>query len=326
MDDVTGFSVLARNMQAVLKGIDPTYKNGISLTLSTNGPPANEVFLWSGVDWTPQVILHRLLWVGAAPGLALLAALFFHRFDPAREIWNWARKSKAAMHGGVEELPATLTPSSHVSPGHLTPITRSDANTRFGHLVGSELRLMLKGQRWWWYLGAAGLLVAQLASPTADARAGVLLAAWLWPILIWSPMGSRESRYATQSLIFSSPRALYSQLPALWTAGVLVALLTGGGSGIRLLLAGDWRGVLAWAAAALFIPSLAVALGVWSGSSKFFEALYTVWWYMGPLHHTPGLDFMGITPDSSRPVWYLLAALALLAASYWGRRVRLAYA
>jgi hypothetical protein len=139
-------------------------------------------------------------------------------------------------------------------------------------------------------------------------------------------MGSRESRHATQSLIFSSPRALYRQLPALWTAGVLVALLTGGGVGIRLLLSSDWPALAAWATAALFIPSLALALGIWSGSSKFFEGLYTVWWYMGPLHHTPGLDFIGVTPRSASTAAYLLAAGALLAASYLGRRVLLGYA
>jgi hypothetical protein len=123
-----------------------------------------------------------------------------------------------------------------------------------------------------------------------------------------------------------SPRALYRQLPALWTAGVLVTLLAGGGVGIRLLLSSDWPALAAWATAALFIPSLALALGIWSGSSKFFEGLYTVWWYMGPLHHTPGLDFIGVTPQSTSTLAYLLATGALLAASYLGRRVRLGYA
>jgi hypothetical protein len=322
-DDVTGFSVLARNMQAVLKGIDPTYKNGISLTLSSNGPPANKVFLWTGVDWTPQIILHRLLWVAAAFGIALLAAVFFHRFDPAREILNWKRRTPAPANGG-DNLQVASLPAA--SAGHLTPIARSQGEPRFAHLVGAELRLMLKGLRWWWYVVAAGLLIAELASPTAEARLDVLLAAWLWPILVWSPMGSRESRHATRSLVFSSPRALQRQLPALWAAGVLVAVLTGGGVAIRLALSSDWPALAAWATAALFVPSLALALGIWSGSSKFFEGLYTIWWYMGPLHHTPGLDFIGVTPQSTSTAWYLATAAALLAASYFGRRVRLGYA
>ena len=139
-------------------------------------------------------------------------------------------------------------------------------------------------------------------------------------------MGSREARYATESLVFSSAHALSRQLPAIWSAGVLVALLAGGGIGARLLINGDHRGFAAWFAGALFIPTLALALGVWTGGSKAFEALYIIWWYMGPAHHIPGIDFMGTTPASSSPAPYLIATVLLLAAAYWRRRTRIAYA
>jgi hypothetical protein len=193
-------------------------------------------------------------------------------------------------------------------------------------LVVSELRLMLKGQRWWWYVVALGLIVASAVSPTTAARQGVLTAAWIWPVLVWSQMGARESRYATQSLIFSSARTLNRQLPAVWLAGVIVSTVMGGGYALRLLVSGDGHVLLAWFAGALFIPSLALALGVWSGTSKPFEAIYTVWWYVGPLNHAPGADFAGLTAASSNKAFYLLAAGTLLAASYIGRRVRLGYA
>src|SRR5208282_1822494 len=110
------------------------------------------------------------------------------------------------------------------APLTLTPLG-SRGHNRFARLVFSELALMVKGLRWWWYAVAAGLLVAEFASPTAEARTGVLLAAWIWPVLVWSQMGSRESRYATQSLIFSSAQTLHRQLPAVWVAGVIVAML-----------------------------------------------------------------------------------------------------
>jgi hypothetical protein len=105
-----------------------------------------------------------------------------------------------------------------------------------------------------------------------------------------------------------------------------VAALTGGGVALRLAAVSDWRGIATWASAVLFIPSLALALGIWSSSNIPFEALYTVWWYVGPAHHIPELDFIGTTSSSSRPVMYLLFAAILLAFSYWGRRNRLAYA
>ena len=121
---------------------------------------------------------------------------------------------------------------------------------------------MLKGQRWWWYAVALGLLIASAASPTNAARQGVLTAAWLWPALVWSQMGARESRYSTQSLIFCSARTLQRQLPAVWVAGFIVALLTGGGYALRLLANADWPLLVAWFAGALFIPSFGA--GAWS--------------------------------------------------------------
>jgi hypothetical protein len=92
------------------------------------------------------------------------------------------------------------------------------------------------------------------------------------------------------------------------------------------LLHGDLPGVAAFLAGAVFIPSMALALGVWSGSSKAFEAIYTVWWYIGPAHHTPGLDFMGTSLTSSWALTYGVATLALVSGTYWWRRAHLGYA
>jgi hypothetical protein len=76
----------------------------------------------------------------------------------------------------------------------------------------------------------------------------------------------------------------------------------------------------------LFVPSLALALGIWSGTSKVFEAVYTVWWYLGPGHHTPDLDFLGSSPESARAQLYFAMAAALVVVSFLGRRAKLAYA
>jgi hypothetical protein len=81
-----------------------------------------------------------------------------------------------------------------------------------------------------------------------------------------------------------------------------------------------------WAAVVVFIPSLALALGAWSGTSKTFEATYTIWWYFGVANHVRGLDFMGTLEQSRTPMIFLVLALAFTAAAYAGRRLRLAYA
>lgn len=333
-DDPTGLQLIYRSTRRILLATDPSAADHFNFSLTIGGQHAVRTFLWNGIDWTPQVLLGRLLWIAAAAGIALLASVFFHRFDPAR---SWGKKLSQSMP--TETAAASVPPSwpSLAEAGnfgtptlqpaaHLTALTRATRSFPFLRLVASELRLMLKGHRWWWYAVAAGILIGQLVSPDRAVRSGFLIAAWIWPILLWSQMGCREARYSTQALLFSSERSLSRQLPALWSAGVAVSVLTGGGIAIRLILAGDWHSLATWLAGAVFIPTLALALGSWTGSTKAFEAIYTIWWYMGPAHQTPGLDFMGTTPASSSPAVYAVAAAFLLAAAYWRRRQSLGYA
>src|SRR4029077_18050985 len=133
----------------------------------------------------------------------------------------------------------------------------------------------------------------QLFAPTGASQQILLPIAWLWPVLLWSGLGSREKRNGTEGLVFASPRLLTRQWPATWLAGVLLSVATGAGLAVRLAMAGDGMGLAAWAAGALFVPCLALALGVWTGSGKFFEALYTMIWYLGPMNHLPQLDYIG---------------------------------
>jgi hypothetical protein len=325
LDDANGMQLLYRSTRNALQTVTHTPSENFQFSLTIGGARAAHTFVWNGMDWTAGILWVRVEWIAASLALVLLASVFFHRFDPARESGQIKSKTKkgADALATPQEQPVIAAVSNPSTA--LRPLVRNHAPMRFLQLVSSELRLMLKGQRWWWYTVAAGLFVAQLASPT-QARTGLLLAAWIWPILVWSQMGSREARYATQSLIFSSAHSLSRQLPALWTAGVILALLTGGGVGIRLALSADWPSLVPWIVGALFIPSLALALGVWSGSSKAFEALYTVWWYMGPAHQMPQFDFMGLTAASSTPMLYIVLAMGLIVVSYVGRRVRLGYA
>lgn len=323
--DFTGLGTVFGSARSALLHLNPQAPNAFSLSIG--GPRATQTFLWEGIHWTGSDLAVRLGWTGLAAAAALLAAVFFHRFDPAREVRTGRTRKTVEERAPVQVLAAAKAIAQEgAGPDRLTPLRRTGARTNFAQLVMAELRLMLKGQKWWWYAGAAGLFVACLSSPLSASRGGVILAAWIWPLLLWSQMGSREARWATETLIFSAPRTLGRQLPAAWVAGVLVTAATGGGLAIRLLLAGDAPGLAGWAAAAFFIPSLALALGVWTGTGKWFEALYTVWWYVGPVHHVHGLDFMGTVPASCTPGIYAVFAAALLLSCWARRRTQLGYA
>jgi hypothetical protein len=176
--------------------------------------------------------------------------------------------------------------------------------------------------RWWWYAVAAGLLVAQFAAPLDASRGPILGTAWMWLVLVWSGMGARESRYGTRALLFSSARILPRQLPACFLAGMAIAAIAGGGAGSRLLITRGWYSLVPWLAGAVFLPSLALALGVWSGSGKPFEAVLTALWYVGPMNHTSGIDFTGKASGAHAnhdALIYFALSGVLLGAAFVGR-------
>ena len=348
--DPMGFAVVSRSMMDAARQVIPGYKDNFALDISTAHVQLAAGLRWQGVEWTRQIVELRFAWFAAAIVIALLAALFFHRFDSARSLGLSLRRPRLAQTVSVvenangtthgEALPAaaldalvdapsslsvSMPPSERVL--HLSTLPRAAHSGTFGRLVLAEIRLTLQGLPWWWHAVSAGLLIAQLFAPLEIARGPLLGVAWLWPVLVWSAMGSRELRFATRSLLFSSSGILGRQLPACFFAGVAVALLTGAGVAIRLLLAGQGLGLEAWLAGAFFLPSLALALGVISGTGKAFEALLTALWYIGPINHVPGIDFTGAANGAATlrysVVYIVLTAIFLaLAFSFRARQLR----
>jgi hypothetical protein len=307
-----------------MKAVAPTESNNFSFSITAGlGNAASSSFLWRGIDWTPSLVLTRLAWCGVAWAIACLASVFFDRFNPAS--LRKLRPSASADAGG-DALASSTEAAAFRPPAALPRWTAAPAKFRFGAMLAAELRLMRKGQKWWWYAGAVICFGVSLGLPSAESRGIALSVAWIWPILSWSAMGVRERRDGTSQLLFSSPHPLARQLPAVWVAGFLSALLTGGGFGLRLLLSGETRGLFAWLVGAAFIPTLALALGVWTGNGKAFEILYTLLWYIGPLHQTVQLDFMGSSPRTAAthvPVFCLAAAGLLGAFAVAGRQRQL---
>jgi len=76
--------------------------------------------------------------------------------------------------------------------------------------------------------------------------------------------------------------------------------------------------ILGWFTGVIFVPSLALALGVLTGSGKAFEALYVLWMYL-LTQRARALDFAGIVPGSPFYIYALLAVL-LIAISALARR------
>ena len=292
---------------------------GVANELGLDLDPASYIFQWNGVDWTPDIILKRLLFIGIALVFISLASLFFDRFDPSRRKPGRMKIKSAASPPAPEAVPSSRVLSQ---PVHLTPLSFAANRFVFLRVLVFELKLLLKGKRWWWYAVAIGLIIAGIVNTPANAREYVLMLAWIWPILIWSGLGSREIQNNTQQMLFSSALPLWRQLPAQWLAGFIITVLSGSGVAIRLSMAGETAGLLAWLSGAIFIPSFALASGVWSSSHKLFEVLYMVLWYLGPLEQVPQINFMGTTGDGSVGFFMPLTFL-LLVIAFAGRRRQL---
>jgi hypothetical protein len=303
-----GIALLKSDMAAEVAQAFPDYDG--SFMLGGMDTEVKGTFVWGGIDWTPTVIVTRFAYFGLALLLALLGAIFFDRFDPSR---GKPMRTKTSPDSApeVDSAPRVL------STPKLTPLTASNRFS-FGRVLLAELKLLLKGQPWWWYLGAAGLVVACAVSKSTVTREIILPLAWAAPLLIWSSIGNREARDNIQQLTFSSASPLWRQLPAQWLAGFIVTHIMGSGAALRFAIDGDTVGLLALTSGALFIPSLALAVGVWSGTSKPFEILYLVIWYLGPMNNVPGLDFIGSRSDG-HPQIYIPLALALIAFAVFGR-------
>jgi hypothetical protein len=287
--DPLGFHLLYESMGAAAKAAFPEYSGGF--VLGSTGTPVLGIFPWSGVVWTFNIIFMRLIFLGIGIFLALISSILFDRFDTSR------RKPRKAKATASRQTPETATVKQDLPTVQLTPITSPPSRFAFPRLLILELKLLFKGQRWWWYLVAGGLFIASLVVTTPEnVRAIILPITWLWPVLIWSGLGNRERRYNVEQIVFSSASPLTRQLPAAWMAGFLVTVVTGGGAAINFLLAGDSVSLFIWLSAALFIPSLALTLGIWSKSSKLFEVLHVSMWYLA-LNGIDTVDYFGANSD-----------------------------
>lgn len=302
-----------------------SFSFGVGRDVSSRG------FTWDGLDPDERLIKGRLLWLAIALGICGLATLTFNRFESGRLRTVRVKAAGGADHhlggsGAVE--PAALDAGAlnigtlQRSPG-FAPLPPVRAGLSGLSIFLAELEILLKGRAWWWYAGVIGGIIAAWTLPATEFKQSLWFA-WIWPIAIWSHMGNRESQFGTQEIVFSAPNPLWRQLPATWLAGFSVAALAAGGVLVRLAASGDWVGIEKVVVGAVFLASLALGLGVASGSCKLFEATYTVLWYIGPLNRTPALDFMQVVSVGDHSATWLAASgcLCLLAVAARAARLR----
>jgi hypothetical protein len=338
--DPLGNMTMANSMISGAYAHIPGYKGGFAFTIADKPVQIVQSFRWEGVPWTASQILLRLAWCGVAIVLVLFAAVVFDRFDSAKLFGRARRKALQAAPGGALPNGAALENSAtlatavaspiaqpipiRITATRLTKLATGERSSAFVRLVIAELKVAVKGLQWWWYAVAAGLLIAQATAPLVAARQQLLGTSWLWLVLVWSGMGARETRFGTRALLFSSARILPRQILACWLGGFVLAVLFGSAAGLRILATQGAAALLPWIAGAALLPSMALALGVFSGTSKPFEGILTAMWYIGPMNRVSGIDYTGAsngTATTHYAVEYFgIAMVLLIATAAWRAR------
>ncbi|MBE1530613.1 hypothetical protein [Actinomadura algeriensis] len=298
--DVVGTRHVVGDMRAAMIE-QGRWEDGYTFSLGlTEVAEPLRTFPWDGFAVTPGFAAGRAALVLAAVAAALLPAVWFARFDPAR-----GRHGKPAGPGPAAAREPEPEPT-FVHRG--LPATAPVPGRTFGRLLAGELALVLRDAGKWWWLVAAGLAAAALAVPSDAVSAVVLPLAWVWPVLLWSRLGTRPGTAGVEGLLGAYPSPL-RRLLAEWTAGFAITVLTGLAPLARMVLDADAAGASAWLAGALLVPSAALALGTVSRTPRVFQAVYPPLWYAAFNGLAP-LDFMGAVPGGPHPA--IVAALAVL--------------
>lgn len=125
---------------------------------------------------------------------------------------------------------------------------------------------------------------------------------WIWPVLVWSRLGTQRQENRVDLLLGAYPPRLFAE----WTAGVVFTALVGLVPVLR-----DLDSIAGWVGGVLFIPSLALAVGLISRTQRLFQAIYVPLWYL-VFSGVDALDYMGILPAGPHPLLVGASATVLL--------------
>ncbi|RLM63339.1 hypothetical protein DVK07_16710 [Halorubrum sp. Atlit-26R] len=263
-----------------------------------------QIFHYGGQPWPLWIFVQRVGLLLPAIVTVFVATIPFTRRSVSTASSGTGRLSRLETWipsiGRSSDIAETPTDGSSVDSMSLTSV-EDRASWSFWRLVAVETRLAIRGQRWWWYSTAAVIIVAPigllagsgLSSASSELARRVLFPfAFIWPIFVWSELGVRVTKHRVANLVLSSNHPV-KQLVAEWLAGVIVAVCVSSGLATFFVVSGQMSALLGIASGTLFAPALAIALGIWSGSSWLFEMTYLLVWYIGPLNGATAADFIG---------------------------------
>lgn len=255
-------------------------------------------FDWQGLHFDSEFLLNRLLWIFAALVLVLVSVLVFNRFKEKEKVAKRGNKPPEKTKKAIYSL-------------KLSPIKKMRCHNVLLMIKG-ELKIMLMGQKKWWYLFLlTSIVLSGFIVIGPGLKWGTLIL--LLPMGILSQMGCREKQFNLTQLITVSCPWQFKWFTT-FISGLLIMFLVSGGILVRFVLEGEAAYFIAWSTGLLFITALAMALGTLTGNRKPFEGIYIALLYFGPINNLGTMDFMGV--QTTNTLQFLVVAIVLLAISF----------
>jgi hypothetical protein len=337
--DVVGitlaYDLTFESIRAAVPGFESSFAN-----FGTGGSNA-QTFRYEGGPWPVWFFAQRLGTIVIGLTVTLVAALPFNWFRATDGLLTKVRRrlpldetspAGTTHPDSTPQTPADTTDTAMSAPTVSDDITIPSVTQRgtggFRRVLTMELRRLLRGQPRWWYLGAGLLLLVPLGialtgGGNEGVARGLLPLIAIWPLFVWSRIGSQTARHGIRPQILTSEYPV-GQLFAEWLAGCLITVIVGAGAFTIFVATVGPTALIGIAGLVTFPPSLALAAGLWTASPRLFEALYLGVWYIGPLNGAFVADFVGITPRGTAlgiPLIFALAGVVLVAAAAQHRRV-----
>lgn len=260
MSDPNGIALVLRDLDRLHPPQSEKQRYNLSVGRQPlNGKPPTR-FDWSHWPLQSRDIAGRLLWLGLALGLLLLATPFLDRFA--------ARSSATAnRHQGGRQL--------RWLNRLLAPLQRLP----LGLLISTEIRQVLRRRAWWWWLAACVFAGMQLFAPD-KGLAFAVLAAWLLYLDVFSRLALRESEHGTGALVMSAAGIRWRLLAARSVTAIGLAWAASAPALLRLAFSDPGLAlVLLTVGASLALWGLALAALL--RSSRPFELSVLVLAYIG---------------------------------------------
>ena len=163
----------------------------------------------------------------------------------------------------------------------------------FTRLIRAETLLIIKGKHLSLFIILAILCIAQFVADVEITRNILVPVSLILCISFISQLGQREEKYNTHLMIFSCASPIKFQFVSMLISGVFILSLVTSGAMFNYLISANPISALMLFIGIIFIVSLGVFCGVVTKTSRTFEALFPLLWYIGAIKGFNQFDFLG---------------------------------